>query len=146
MWWQGSCNQHPTDLPLCCINCRKEHASNYVNCNHRRHLLGLNPLLDMLEMQPTIKKTSRNTGKKTSNKPKPSTSKEKPNTNQVVGLDGNQLLEAINRDNGKTPMRLWVSSALPKSNSTGAVKSSGKRPHQDGTLRMKHRLQTWKVS
>ena len=112
MWWQGSCNQHPTDLPLCCINCRKEHASNYINCNCRRRLLGLNPLPDTTEMQPTIKKTSRNTGKKTSNKPKPSTSKEKPNTNQVVGLGGNQLLEAINSDNSETPMRLWVSSAL----------------------------------
>src|SRR5258708_12102079 len=37
-------NTHPSDLPLCCINCRKEHPSNYINCNHRRHLLGLNPL------------------------------------------------------------------------------------------------------
>src|SRR5260221_14013637 len=53
----------PTDLPLCCINCRKEHASNYINCNCRRRLLGLNPLPDTTEMQPTIKKTSRNTGK-----------------------------------------------------------------------------------
>src|SRR5260221_11255877 len=42
---------------------RSEHASNYINCNCRRRLLGLNPLPDTTEMQPTIKKTSRNTGK-----------------------------------------------------------------------------------
>ncbi len=105
-------NTHPTNLPLRCINCRKEHASNYVNCNRRRRLLGLNPLPDTTETQTVSKKTSKNTGKKTLNKPKLSTSKEKTNTNQVIGLDGNQLLEAINSDNGETPLRLRVSSAL----------------------------------
>src|SRR5258707_2788751 len=107
-------NTHPTNLPLHCINCRKEHASNYVNCNCRRRLLGLNPLPDTTETQMVSKKTSKNTGKKTLNKPKLSTSKEKTNTNQVIGLDGNQLLEAINSDNGETPLRLRVSSALHK--------------------------------
>ena len=51
-------------------------------------------------------------GRKNTNKPKPNISKEKTATNQVVGLDGNQLLEAINKDSSKTPLKLWVSSAM----------------------------------
>ena len=35
-------------------------------------------------------------------------------TNQVVGLDGTQLLEAINKDSDDTPMKLHVSSAMHK--------------------------------
>ncbi len=103
---------HPNDLPLCCINCRKEHAANYVNCNRRRCLLGLNPLPEIPESQVPMRKTSRGLGKKSSNKQKPNNLKEFTPTNQVVGLDGNQLLEAINRDSGKTPLKLQVSSAM----------------------------------
>ena len=46
------------------------------------------------------------------NKPKTTTPKENPPTNHIAGLDGNQLLEAINRDSGETPMKLRVSSAI----------------------------------
>src|SRR5260221_3487635 len=106
MWWQGSCNQHPTDLPLCCINCRKEHASNYVNCNHRRHLLGLNLLPDVQENQLNAKKTNKNPGRKTQAKPKNVSPKEKTTANHITGLDGNQLCEAINNDCSETPMKL----------------------------------------
>src|SRR5260370_19539866 len=87
----------------------KDHASNYVNCNCRRCLLGLNPLPDPSE---TLKKPSRNTGKKASVKPKPTALKELTPTNQVVGLDGNQLLEAINKESDDTPMKLCISSVL----------------------------------
>ena len=45
-------------------------------------------------------------------KPKSTPLKGKTTTNQVVGLDGNQLLEAINKDNDETPMKLHVSSAI----------------------------------
>jgi len=100
---------HPSDSPLCCINCRKEHVSNYINCNCRRCLLGLNPISDVMEM---TKKLSRNTGKKMAAKPKSISSKEKTTTNQVLGLDGNQLLEVINKDSNDTPMKLCVSSAM----------------------------------
>ncbi len=103
---------HPNDTPLHCINCQKEHVANYVNCNCRRCLLGLNPLPEMPESQNPTRKTSRGTGKKPLNKQKPNNSKENAPTNQVVGLDGNQLLEAINRDSGETPLKLWVSSAM----------------------------------
>ena len=58
------------------------------------------------------KKLSRNTGKKMAAKPKSISSKEKTTTNQVLGLDGNQLLEAINKDSDDTPMKLCVSSAM----------------------------------
>src|SRR5258708_9384776 len=51
-------------------------------------------------------------GKKPLNKQKPNNSKENTPTNQVVGLDGNQLLEVINRDSGKTLLKLQVSSAM----------------------------------
>ncbi len=99
-------NSHPADAPLWCINCKKEYTSNYVNCNHRRHLLGLNPLADTPEAQTATKKTSRNAGKKTPARPKTIILKEKNNTNHVVGLDSNQLLEAINKDCSETPMKL----------------------------------------
>ena len=105
-------NAHPIDLPLRCINCRKDHVSNYVNCNRRRWLLGLNPLPDASEAQTTSKKSSKNTGKKTVAKPKSVALKEKTAANHVIGLDGNQLLEAINKDTEDTPRKLWVSSAL----------------------------------
>jgi len=59
-----------------------------------------------------MRKTSRGLGKKSSNKQKPNNSKEFTPTNQVVGLDGNQLLEAINRDSGETLLKLRVSSAM----------------------------------
>ena len=45
-------------------------------------------------------------------KPKSVASKEKTAANHVVGLDGNQLLEVINKDTNDTPMKLHVSSAL----------------------------------
>ncbi len=102
-------NTHLAKLPPRCINCRKDHTSNYVNCNHRRHLLGLNPLPETPE---ATKKLGRNMGKKTNNKPKPNNSREKTATNQVIGLDGNQLLEAINKDSGETPLKLHVSLAM----------------------------------
>src|SRR5260370_33807019 len=51
-------------------------------------------------------------GKKTVAKPKPTSLKDKTTTNQVIGLDGNQLLEAINKDSDDTPMKLCVSSAM----------------------------------
>ncbi len=72
-------------------------------------MLGLNPILDTSE---PLKKSGRNSGKKTAAKPKSSTPKEITSTNQVVGLDGNQLLEVINKDSDNTPMKLQVSSAL----------------------------------
>src|SRR5260370_22234851 len=106
---EHSTSTHPTDSPLWCINCKKEHASNYINCNRRRRLLGLNPIADQPE--PT-KRSSKNPGKKASAKPKSTPLKGKTTTNQVVGLDGNQLLEAINKDNDETPMKLHVSSAI----------------------------------
>src|SRR5260370_1526491 len=37
-------NAHPTDLPLQCINCTKDHISNYGNYNNINQLLHLNPL------------------------------------------------------------------------------------------------------
>ena len=45
-------------------------------------------------------------------KPKLNPLKEKTTTNQVIGLNGNQLLEAINKDSDDTPMKLCVSSAM----------------------------------
>jgi hypothetical protein len=132
-------NTHPTDLPLRCVNCRKDHASNYVNCNHRRRLLGLNPLPETLE---TTKKPGKNTGKKSNNKPKPNNSREKTTTNQVVGLDGNQLLEAINKDSGETPLELRVSSVLHKKVQEQLNRSS-QRLREKATLRQitQHRTQ-----
>src|SRR5260221_2782647 len=109
VWQQRPHNQHPADLPLHCMNCRKDHGTNYVNCNCRRHLLGLNPIPEIPE---STRKPGRDMGRKTTNKPKPNNLKEKIATNQVVGLDGNQLLEAINKDSGETLLKLWVSSAL----------------------------------
>ncbi len=103
---------HPHDLPLHCINCRKEHVANYVNCNRRRQLLGLNPLLETQENKTPTRKMNRNMVKKPPNKQKPNNSKENTLTNQVVGLDGNQLLEAINRDSGETLLKLRVSSVM----------------------------------
>src|SRR5260370_36580708 len=91
-------DSHPTDLPLCCINCRKEHAANYTNCNRRRCLLGLNPLPEASEAQATPKKPSRNTGRQNTNKPKLITLKEKDTTDHVAVIDGSQLLEAITTD------------------------------------------------
>ena len=103
---------HPNDTPLHCINCQKEHVANYVNCNCRRCLLGLNPLLETPESQNSTRKTSRGMGKKPLNKQKPINSKENTPTNQVVGLDGNQLLKVINRDSGETLLKLQVSSVM----------------------------------
>ena len=124
---------HPIDTPLHCINCKKEHASNYVNCNCRRCLLGLNPLPDMSE--PT-KKPSRSSGKKAATKPKPTASKEKTPINQVVGLDGNQLLEAINKDSDDTPMKLHVSSALHEK-AQEQLNWSSQRLREKATLKQK---------
>src|SRR5260370_35251774 len=62
-----STSTHPMDLPLWCINCKKEHASNYVNCNQRRPLLGLNPMADLPK---PMKRSSKNPGKKPEAKPK----------------------------------------------------------------------------
>ena len=107
---EHSSKNHPADLPLCCINCRKEHAANYTNCNWRRHLLGLNPLPEATET--CTKKPSRNSGKKPVNKLKTTTSEVIAPTNHVAGLNGNQLLVAINKDNGETLMKLRVSSVI----------------------------------
>ncbi len=104
-----STNTHPINSHLHCINCRKEHASNYINCNCRRCLLGLNPILDSSD---PLKKSGRNSGKKTVAKLKSTILKDKTTINQVVGLDGNQLLKAINKDSDDTPMKLHISSAM----------------------------------
>ena len=105
-------NTHPVESPLRCINCKKEHASNYVNCNRRRRLLGLNPLPDAQENKTNTRITNKNTGRKTPAKPKNVPLKEKTTPNHITGLDGNQLREAINNDCSETPMKLRVSSAL----------------------------------
>ncbi len=76
------------------------------NCNQRRQLLGLNPLTEVTETCTVPKKTSRNTGKKTINKLKPTIPGMTSPSNHVAGLDGNQLLEAINRESDETPMKL----------------------------------------
>src|SRR5258708_37563301 len=132
-------NTHPADLPLHCMNCRKDHTSNYVNCNHRRQLLGLNPLPETPE---STRKPGRNTGRKTTNKPKPNNLKEKIATNQVVGLDGNQLLEAINKDSSETLLRLQVSLALHEK-AQEQLNRSSQRLWEKATLRQKtqHRNQ-----
>ena len=107
---EHSSKNHPADLPLHYVNCRKEHAANHTNCNGRRCLLGLNPLPEVTEAH--TKKPSRSSGKKPMNKPKTTTSEVIAPTYHVAGFNGNQLLGAINKDNGETPMKLWVSSAI----------------------------------
>ena len=58
------------------------------------------------------KKPSRNTGKKSVDKPNPTIPVENPSANHIAGLDGNQLLKAINKDGDETLMKLCVSSAM----------------------------------
>jgi len=58
------------------------------------------------------KKSNKNTGKKNAAKPNPASLKNNATSNQIVGLDGNQLLEAINKDSADMPMKMRVSSAL----------------------------------
>ena len=77
-----------------------------MNFNHRRRLLGLNPLPEPMEVQPNSKKASKNAGKKNMNKLKLIAPKDKPLANQVAGLNGNPLLEAINKDSNEMPM--WL--------------------------------------
>ena len=73
-------------------------------------------------------------GKKTNNKPKPNNSREKTATNQVVGLDGNQLLEAINKDSSETLLKLCISSAMHEK-AQEQLNRSSQRLREKETLR-----------
>ena len=98
-----------------------------MNCNHRRCLLGLNPLPDAQENQPNAKKTNKNPGRKTQAKPENISPKEKTTTNHITGLDGNQL-HVINNDCSEMLMKLQVSSALHEKNTRAAEQEQSKAP------------------
>ena len=104
-------DKHPPDQPLRCINCKKDHPANYINCNRCRCLLGLNPLPDTPDPQSTGRKPKRTTGRKQGQKKK-QTPKESTNHNNVEGLEGNQLLKAFNAEDMDMPIKLQVSSVM----------------------------------
>ena len=72
------------------------------------------------------------------NKPKLTTTKANTPTNHVTGLDGNQLLKAINRDSGETPMKLHVLSAMHE-NAQEQVNRSSQRLQEKATIKPKTR-------
>ena len=77
-----------------------------ANCNRRRRLLGLNPLPDTSIPQTTGRKPKRSTGKKQGQKPRHAPEEAPTHNNEVEGLDGDQLLRAINTEDADTPIRL----------------------------------------
>src|SRR5260370_5934519 len=107
---------HPTDSLHQCINCRKEHVANYINCNWRRCLMGLNPLPDT---QESTKKLNKSPGKKNATKPSPVTTKKNATANQVLGL---------------TPLKLHVSSAL-HNKVQEQVNCSSQRLHEKANIK-----------
>ena len=68
-------------------------------------------------------------------------SKEKTTANQVVGLNGNQLLKASNKDGDDTPMQLHISSALNKK-AQEQVNQSSQRLCEKATATLKSQLES----
>src|SRR5260370_12675876 len=82
------------------------------------------------------KKPSKNTGKKTTNKVKPPSPVENTPSKHITGLDGNQLLKAINKECDETPMKLCILSAMHE-NTQDQVNRSSQRLCEKAVLKLK---------
>src|SRR5260370_36192050 len=82
------------------------------------------------------KKPSKNTGKKTTNKAKPPSPVENTPSKHITGLNGNQLLEAINKECDEMPMKLCILSAMHE-NAQDQVNRSSQRLHKKAMLKLK---------